>query len=139
MKQLAIVLVACGGLWAAEPARKAPIAGNPVVELKGKITKVQVAAGQGMPFIEVDTAGKTSKVYLGSMRYLMEQNFSPKAGSTAVVKGYQSNQDVVAISVAVDGGQTLKLRDESGYPVWMANRHRNRGGEGCCGGMSGKK
>jgi hypothetical protein len=130
MKRLALVILATVGAWTVQGQPKAPIASNPVVELKGTIAKVQAAAGQGMPFIELQAGGKTSKVFLGSMRYLMEQNFSPKAGETAEIKGYRVNDEIVAISVAVGGGKTLKLRDESGFPVWTGGRRGNRGGAG---------
>ena len=139
MKSLALLALIAAGAWAADGQPKAPIANNPVVEIKGKITKVQVAPGQGMPFVEVQAGGRTSKVYLGSMRYLMEQNFTPKAGAEVDVRGYKTGDDVVAITVTIDGGKPLKLRDESGYPVWMGGPGRGRGGPGCCGMGPGKK
>lgn len=108
---------------------QAPIASNPVVELKGKITRVQVALGQGMPFLEVEHDGQTTKVLLGSMRYLMQQDFNPKAGDEVEVKGYKGTDQVVAISVTLPReSKTLQLRDEKGWPVWMGGRRRGRGG-----------
>jgi hypothetical protein len=61
------------------------------------------------------------------MRYLMEQNFNPKAGMEVSVRGYQGDKSVIAISVAADG-KVLRLRDENGRPVWMGGR--GRGGAG---------
>ncbi len=121
-----------GGQQAPPSGGKAPVASNPVVELKGKITKVQVATGEGMPYFELD--GKT-KVLLGSMRYLMENDFNPKAGSRAEVKGYRMADQVVAITVSLpEEKKTLKLRDEGGWPMWGGGRQaRGRAGEGCCG------
>ncbi len=107
----------------------APLKGAPVVEFKGKIERVQIAHGQGMPALEVRRAEETVKVLLGSMRYLMERNFNPKAGTEVSVKGYQvAEKNVIAISVASEG-KVLRLRDENGRPVWMMGG-RGRGGAG---------
>jgi len=121
------------------PAAQAPIASNPVVEMKGKVTKVQIAPGQGMPFLEMEGAGGTDKVLLGSLHYLMQQNFSPNAGDEVVVKGYKTADYVVATSVTLPGeNKTLQLRDERGRPVWMGGRGRRGSGgmmRGCCRGQ----
>jgi len=102
---------------------QAPMAGNPKVELKGKIEKIQLAMGQGMPYLEVRTASNTVRVALGSMRYLMEQDFNPKAGDEVAVTGYKVNDGVVAITVTLPGSdKVLKLRDDAGRPVWMGGR-----------------
>ena len=102
---------------------QAPITGSPKVELKGKIEKIQLARGQGMPYLEVRTTGKSVRVVLGSMRYLMEQDFNPKAGDEVSVTGYKVNDGVVAITVTLPAtGKVLRLRDEAGRPVWMGGR-----------------
>jgi hypothetical protein len=102
---------------------QAPISGSPKVELKGKIEKIQLAMGQGMPYLEVRTTDKTVRVVLGSMRYLMEQDFNPKAGDEVAVTGYKVNDGVVAITVTLPAsGKVLKLRDDAGRPVWMGRR-----------------
>jgi len=108
----------------AQPSRmQAPVAGSPKVELKGKIEKIQLAMGQGMPYLEVRTTDKTVRVVLGSMRYLMEQDFNPKAGDEVAVIGYKVNDGVVAITVTLPAtGKVLRLRDEAGRPVWMGGR-----------------
>ena len=105
-----------------------PIASNPKVEIRGRIQKVQLAQGQGMPYLEVKTGETVTRVTLGSMRYLMEQDFNPKAGDEVVVKGYKGQSDVVAISVTLRGeGKVLQLRDENGWPLWQGGRF-GRGG-----------
>jgi hypothetical protein len=105
---------------------QAPITGSPKVELKGRIDKIQLGMGQGMPCLEVRTADKTVRVVLGSMRYLMEQDFKPKAGDEVAVTGYKVNDSVVAIAVTLPAtGKVLRLRDDAGRPVWMGGR---RGG-----------
>jgi hypothetical protein len=104
---------------AAQNVAQPAIASNPVVTVEGKIQKVQIARGQGMPFIELQSVEGTIKVYLGPVRFLMEQDFNPKAGMQISVKGYNMNPDVVAISVTIPAEKkTLKLRDDKGWPVW---------------------
>ena len=125
MKNLLLaVLLISSPLWAGDD-NKAPIAGNPVVEVRGTIAKVQVARGQGMPYLEVTTARGPVKLYLGSMRYLMQENFSPKAGEALEAKGYKVGEDVVAIRVELPASKkVLKLRDDNGWPLWMGGRRR---------------
>ena len=107
------------------PVDRAPIASHPVVEIKGKIARVQAAPGQGMPALEVEQNGRTVRVLLGSLRYLMEQDFNPKAGSQVEVKGYRTAEEIVAITVTLPGeGKTVRLRDEGGWPVWAGCRRK---------------
>lgn len=121
---LSAALLGVPALLAQQSENKAPIAANPVVELTGTIARVQVTPGQGMPMIEVSTSKGTVKVVLGSMRYLVQQNFNPKAGEPVQVKGYQVNQDVVAIRVELpESKKSLVLRDDNGRPVWMQGRY----------------
>ena len=127
MKRVQFLLLtglAVGSAVLAQPSRmQPPMAGVPKVELKGKIEKIQLAMGQGMPYLEVRTVNKTVRVVLGSMRYLMEQDFNPKAGDEVAVTGYKVNDGVVAITVTLPAtGKVLKLRDEAGRPVWMGGR-----------------
>jgi hypothetical protein len=121
----ALILMAVPGVFPVLSQNKPPIADNPVVDVKGAITKVQLVAGQGMPFVEVKTSQGTVKLYLGAMRYLMQENFNPKAGEAVEAKGYKMNeQGVVAIRVDLpDSKKSLKLRDENGWPLWMGGRH----------------
>jgi len=118
----ALAPVAAAFAW--QPDTPAPLASAPKVEIKGTIEKVRATPGEGMPFLEVRTGDKTAKVYLGSIRYLMEQDFNPKAGEEVAVRGYQVSGDIIAITVTCRG-KTLKLRDDNGRPVWMRGR---RGG-----------
>lgn len=121
---LSTALLGVPALLAQQSENKAPIADNPVVELTGTIARVQVTPGQGMPMIEVSTSKGTVKVVLGSMRYLVQQNFNPKAGEPVQVKGYQVSQDVVAIRVELpESKKSLVLRDGNGRPMWMQGRY----------------
>lgn len=105
-----------------------PVAQNPVVEIKGTVSKVQIVAGQGMPHVEVKTDKGLVKVFLGPMRYLMQENFNPKAGEAVEAKGYKLNEEsVIGIRVELpESKKTLKLRDEKGYPVWMFGQGMGR-------------
>lgn len=106
------------------PTASAPIAGNPVMEVSGTISEVHIAAGQGMPYIDVKKGEETTRVFLGAMHYLIAQDFNPKAGQQVNAKGYKMTDGVVAIQVTLTAQKkTLKLRDEKGWPLW-------RGGPG---------
>ena len=128
MKPPLILLLLVSAAPGADPPRgTCPIAANPVVELRGDIARVRIGRGAGMPRLEVKTASGTTSVLLGSMRYLMEQNFNPKAGQAVVVKGYQAGDEIVAIRVSLPAEKReLVLRDENGCPVWMGGRPRGR-------------
>ncbi len=102
---------------------KAPINNNPKVEIKGKIERIRISRGQGTPSLEVKTGERTVSVGLGSMRYLLEQNFNPKAGEEVAVSGYKVDDKVVAITVTLSAtGKILRLRDDAGWPVWAGGR-----------------
>ena len=130
MKELFLAVAVVLGPALPGAFAQAPIASNPVVEISGRITKVGLVRGQGMPSLEVKTAaGVTWKVWLGSMRYLVEQNFNPKAGQEVSVKGFkEADQEVTASSVTLtETKQTIRLRDESGRPVWRGGFRGGRG------------
>lgn len=92
------------------------------VQLKGKVTKVQLVPG-AMPSVVLETGDSTTRVILGSMRYLIEQDFNPKAGDELEVGGFRSGSDVVAVSIRrLSDGRTLKLREQDGSPVWRGAR-----------------
>jgi hypothetical protein len=115
--------LAAASIAFAQPSGPASIASAPKIDLAGKVEKIQLARGQGTPYLEVKTTGKTVRVILGSMRYLIEQDFNPKAGDGVSVTGYQVNDGVVATTVTLPAtGKVLKLRDEAGRPVWMGGR-----------------
>ncbi|MBZ5724392.1 MAG: hypothetical protein LAP87_05285 [Acidobacteriia bacterium] len=92
---------------------------GPLIELNGKVARVQITPGEGMPFVTVKSGDRTVKVFLGSMRYLMAQGFNPKRGDEIAVKAYKMNGDMVAASVTLPAGnKTIRLRDEAGRPLW---------------------
>jgi hypothetical protein len=76
-----------------------------------------------MPRLEVKQGSRTVVVLLGSMRYLIEQDFNPKVGEDVEVKGYRAGDEVIAATVRLPAqGKTIRLRDEDGRPVWMRGR-----------------
>jgi hypothetical protein len=115
-------------LWAGDEL-KPPIADNPIVDVRGTIIRVQIAMGQGMPFLEVNAAKGPVKIYLGSMRYLVQENFTPKAGDLLEAKGYKVGESIVAIRVELPATKkVLRLRDDNGWPLWMGGMGRRGGG-----------
>ncbi len=116
--RLALILVLS---WTAvaQPPMEAPISGQPLVEMKGSVSKVNAAPGQGMPYLEMRSGSETVKVSLGSMRYLMQNDFNPKTGDAIEVKGYKMEDGVVAAEVSLAGGKPLKFRDSQGRPLWI--------------------
>jgi len=121
------VLVAVAPPGAGQPARDAS---GPQVEISGRITKVGLARAQGMPSLEVKTRdGRTWRVWLGSMRYLIEQGFNPKTGQELSAKGFRKPEadELTAASVTLtETGQTVRLRDASGMPLWRGGRRGQR-------------
>ena len=123
-------LLLCGVSTAQQPDEPATGVSVPPVELRGKISSVQVARGQRMPFLEIEENDTATRVYLGSMRYLMQNDFNPKAGEQVEVKGFPRDGDLVAISVTLTSrNKTLRLRDKDGQPLWQSGwRGGYRGG-----------
>lgn len=119
------LVLAAGAAFAAQPPKgMASLADQPKIELRGVIEKVQVVPGLGQPFLEVRNSQGLHRVALGSMRYLLEKNFNPKAGAAIVVKGYQLETEIVAALVELPGEKAvIQLRDENGYPLWRMGRY----------------
>jgi len=134
MKTTAILIVLAAGavlMPAQEKSASSPMAGNTIVEIKGTIQTVSVAPGQGMPYLEVSAGKETTRVLLGSMRYLMAENFNPKAGEPVEIRGYKTGDQVAAISVTLPRQKTtLKLRDAEGRPLWRGGPGGRRRGQG---------
>jgi hypothetical protein len=90
-----------------------------LTELRGQVAAVRLTPGMGMPSVTVKSGNDTKVVYLGSMRYLMMQGFSPKVDEEIVVKAFEANGQYFAASVALPAqNKTIELRDGSGRPVW---------------------
>lgn len=107
-----------------QSTRQPPAEGAPKVEINGKVEQVRITLGQGMPYLEVRDAKGLHHVMLGSMRYLFEHNFNPKAGQQAVVKGFLVGEFVMAQTVTLPAEKvTLQLRDDEGTPLWRRGRY----------------
>lgn len=118
--------------WAAQQERRAGC-GEQVLRLQGTIEKVVLTPGAGTPSLEVRGEKGVERVLLGSMRYLMEQNFNPAAGEEVLVEGIRSGDAILAIRLAIPARKVrLELRDEhTCAPKWrhQGGLHgRRRGG-----------
>lgn len=99
------------------------IAGAPLLEIRGTITEVRISPGRGMPSLVVKDDSEESVLLLGSMRYLMAQDFNPKVGDEVVAKAYKTSNGLLAVSVTLpQTKKTIRLREESGRPLWRGPR-----------------
>jgi len=126
-----IVWLAAGPVIGAEQAMAPVTADAPKVELTGVIEAVQLLPGQGVPYITLKSEKRPVRVILGSMRYLMERGFNPKAGAEIQIKGFKVGDDVYASSVTLTAeNKTLQLRDDAGRPLWSGGAVRGGRGKG---------
>jgi hypothetical protein len=123
-RRILILFAACGPVLAQRGPHRPP-ANAPKVELRGTIERVRIVRGEGMPFLELRDRNGTHRVLLGSMRYLIEKNFNPKAGAEAVVRGFQTTDMILAIRVELSSEKkSIQLRTEDGIPVWRGGGRR---------------
>jgi hypothetical protein len=130
-RQFLSVLLTSSGWIAAQSHGGSPrFAGAAIVDLQGKIEKVQIVPGAGAPSLVVDTGAAKVTVILGPLRYLMEKDFNPKAGELAEVHGLQVDTDVFAVTVVLPASKRmLRLREADGRPLWRGfGRHSQRHG-----------
>jgi hypothetical protein len=122
--RLAILCALTASFAAGQPGRcRDNGAQHPTVELKGTIAQAQT--GPGMAFIDVKSGKDSTRVQLGPMRYLIAEDFNPKAGEAVWVRGYGRQGFVMAAEVRLETQKrTLKFRDARGRPLW-------RGGPPC--------
>ncbi len=102
-----------------------------VTTISGTIQSVDTLSGRGGRFqlvqLTVKEKSGTIRVNVGPASYLQQQKISFKAGDAVQVTGSKmqfNGMDVMFAAKVKDGGKTIKLRDDSGRPVWM------RGGMG---------
>lgn len=135
MRAAALVLILVPWAGVAQTDARTPIASRPAIEVRGRISRVAVGFAQGMPSLDVVAEGRTWKIWLGSMRYLLENDFNPKAGQRVTVIGFpaseQSAELFAARIILLDGSRrTLRLRDENGWPLWRRGVGPGRRGRG---------
>ncbi len=105
----------------------AALAGSERVEVKGVVQRIDAVPGLGFPAMIVKTGQGSVRVQLGSLRFLIEQDFNPQAGAEVVVQGFRWKQDVVARTVELPARKkTLALRTEDGTPLWRMGRYGKR-------------
>jgi hypothetical protein len=72
-------------------------------------------------------------VHLGPPSYVRKQGFDLKQGDSLEVTGSQVTRDGQTLLLAAQAkkdGQTLKVRDEQGVPLWQDQDHGGRGAGG---------
>lgn len=126
-RRVLVSALACLAAAGAQPRFARPPATARKVEVRGTIERVQVVPGQGMPFLEIREKKDVVRVYLGSMRYLIEKDFKPAAGETTVVRGFKIEDGILAIRVEIPSAKmSIDLRDEQGQPLWRRGRWQGR-------------
>jgi hypothetical protein len=97
------------------------------VEIEGTISSVTIVPQGGPATIAVkDSQGRQWTVFLGSIRYLIDNSFSPKAGQKVSLTALPRDaQEVVAVRVTLtESRQTLRFRDADGLPLWRGGMHK---------------
>lgn len=87
----------------------------------GRVTKVNIVAGDPHPSVEVSLqSGNTAVFCLGPWRYLDQIGFAVNVGDSVVIKAADCSQDTdeyVVCSITI-GGQTWIMRNDDGTPKW---------------------
>jgi hypothetical protein len=98
------------------------------VEVRGTVERVLFVPGVGTPVLVLRAGEETVRVQLGSMRYLMEKDFNPRAGDAIVVRGFRVNHEILARTVELPAEKkTLELRSADGAPLWRMGRYGKKG------------
>ncbi len=112
-----------------------------VATVKGQVESLGsygMTGWKAMPGMQVQgLLLKTDKgkltVYLGPPSYVRKQGFALKPGDSLEVTGSQIARDGQSLLLAAQvkkEGQTLKVRDEQGAPLWQEQDHGGRGAAG---------
>ncbi len=102
-----------------------------IVTISGTVASVDsVASPRGnmynVQLTVKDTSG-TSTVVVGPSSYLDQQAIAFNTGDLVQVTGSKvhfNQNDLIIAAQIVTGGKTIKLRDDSGKPVWPRNGMR---------------
>ena len=96
--------------------------------MAGTVEQIHIVPGQGMPYLDVKRGSQITRVYLGPMPFLLVENFNPKAGQEVIVKGYKTENWILAAQITlVAEKRTVKFRDEHGWPLWRGGFGRGSG------------
>jgi uncharacterized membrane protein YgcG len=112
-----------------------------VATVKGQVESLGsygMTGWKAMPGMQVNgLLLKTDKgnitVHLGPPSYVRKQGFDLKQGDLLEVTGSQVTRDGQTLLLAAQvkkAGQTLKVRDEQGVPLWQEEDHGGRGAGG---------
>ncbi len=107
-----------------DPSRTETITGQ-VVEVKEFTSRNGITKGA---VLILKTGDKTVTVHLGPQSYLQEQPVKISAGDTVEVSGVKNvhrGQEVYLAGQVKKGAEVLKLRDETGRPLWAGNGMRS--------------
>ena len=124
----------CAGVGLYDPAKSEVVTGQ-VVSLD-QADPQRCPTGQGV-MLKVNSGNTAVSVYLGPQWYLDKQTVKLAVGDTVDIKGSKTardDQNVLIASEVTKGSEVLKLRDESGAPVWMGPNGGCKGGGACKGG-----
>jgi len=111
------------------------VAGD-VIQVSGQVTRVIMAAGQGMPSITMRTATGDVTVMLGPYRLLAEIGIEIKEGQLLDLKAFPDLRIAnayVAKEIKDPSGAWVALRDDAGMPLMGSGAMvmgRGRGGMG---------
>ena len=102
-----------------------------VTTISGVITSVDsVASPRGNNYglrMSVQDSSGTTTVFIGPASYLASQGFTLGKGDTVQVTGSKvhfNQNDILIAAQIVDGGKTIKLRDDTGKPAWSRDSMR---------------
>lgn len=100
-----------------------------VETVKGTVSTVDnIAKSQGRYYgihLVVKTDSEDLNVHLGPSWYINKQGFQITAGDNVTIVGSRvtlDGQTALIASEVEKGGQTLKLRDQDGFPYWSGRR-----------------
>ena len=89
-------------------------------EVTGTATAVNGGLGTKSNTITLNAGGQDYAVALGPFWYLQQNGFQVQGGDALAVRMAQCSDRWAAFSITLTAsGQTLQLRDEAGYPLWL--------------------
>lgn len=142
IKALGVVAVLVGSSGALAPAamaqRGAPAAErmyNPatVTTVEGTVMAIDLTEtsrrGGAGTHLTLKTPRETVSVHLGPASFINAQGLKLKVGDVIRVTGSRityAGKPAIVASTVTKGNQTLRLRDQTGRPVWAGRRQRMR-------------
>ena len=104
-----------------DPSKAETVSGE-VVSVEQVMPMKRMGAGIA---IKLNTGKETLIVHLGPMWYIERQDMKIAAGDKVEIKGVKAmrmGQDIFIAGEVKKGSEVLKLRDESGIPLWAGAR-----------------